>query len=197
MSMFLTIAVTTTRNIPSAKFWPPHIRAPVPNGIMCCAMLKSSLAFVDVANHRSGRKVSGEGKTDASRCIDQACVETMVPGGTAYPMRSKISSETPFFEVDEGTTRSRRLGADEYRRRPEMNGYANKTDYRRKNEPSLMKAFRYGNSCRTDSEGRVPVSGIASSTSACSFFKISARRLSSQKKYDNEVDVVSEPATLK
>ena len=60
-----------------------------------------------------------------------------------------------------------------------------------------MNAFRYGRSCRMEREGMVPVSGIASSTSACSFFIISARRLSSQKKYDNEVEVVSEPAILK
>lgn len=176
-SKFLTTAAITIRIIASAKFWPPHILVPVPNGIICWAMLKSSAAFVDVFSHRSGRNVSGEGKTVASRCIDQACVETIVPGGTAYPIRSKTSSESPFFEVDAGTTRSRRLGTDEYRR-----------------SPSLINAFRYGNSCRTEREGIVPISVMASSSSACSFFIISARRLSSQKKYDSDVDVVSEPA---
>jgi hypothetical protein len=53
-----------------------------------------------------------------------------------------------------------------------------------------MNAFRYGSSSRAEREGMVPESVIASSSSACSFFIISARRLSSQKKYDNEVDVV-------
>jgi len=66
-----------------------------------------------------------------------------------------------------------------------------------KNKPSLMKAFRYGSSCRTEKDGMISTSGIASSSSACSFFRISARRLSSQKKYESEVDVVSEPAILK
>jgi hypothetical protein len=37
---------------------------------------------------------------------------------------------------------------------------------------------------------------MASSSSAWSFFMISGRRLSSQKKYDNEVDDVSDPAIL-
>jgi hypothetical protein len=98
---------------------------------MCCDILKSSATFVGVSSHRSGRNVSGEGKTDASRCIDQACVETMVPGGTAYPMRSKISSKIPFFEVDAGTMHSRRLGAAEYRRRPSVkDGNTGKTRYR-------------------------------------------------------------------
>lgn len=35
---------------------------------------------------------------------------TIVPGGTAYPMRSKDSLVLPFLLVVEGTTRSRRLG---------------------------------------------------------------------------------------
>ena len=78
----------------------------------------------------------------------------MEPGGTAYPMRSKVSSETPFFEVDEGTTRSRGLRADEYRRRPGINGCANETAYRRKNKPSLMKAFRYGKLLRDEQRGK-------------------------------------------
>jgi hypothetical protein len=121
-SKFLTTAAMTVRIIANAKFWPPHILVPVPNGIICWDILNSSAAFVELSIHRSGRNVSGEGKTDVSRCIDQACVATMVPGGTAYPIRSKISSDSPFLEVEEGTTRSRRLGAAEYRRRPSIRG---------------------------------------------------------------------------
>jgi len=117
-SKFLTTAASATRTIARAKVWPPQTRVPVPNGIMCCAILKSSAELVDVSSHRSGRNVFRDGKTDGSRRINQAWVETIVPGGTAYPMRSKISSEAPFFEVDAGTTHSRRLGTAVYKRRP-------------------------------------------------------------------------------
>jgi hypothetical protein len=55
---------------------------------------------------------------DVSRCIDQACVATIVPGGNAYPMRSNASLAPPFLEVVGGTTRSRRDGAEPYNRRP-------------------------------------------------------------------------------
>ena len=55
---------------------------------------------------------------DGSRCIDHACVATIVPGGRAYPIRSNISSDCPFLDVEAGTTRSSKLGAAPYSRRP-------------------------------------------------------------------------------
>ena len=112
MSKFLTIAATTTLSIICAKFCPAHDLDPIPNGIMYCDILPSSSCEpgLPATSHRSGRKASGEGKTDGSRCIDQACVATTVPGGRPYPMISKDSVE-PFLELVAVTTRSRRLGA--------------------------------------------------------------------------------------
>lgn len=62
--------------------------------------------------------------------------------------------------------------------------------------PSLMNALRYGSEARTEMSGRDLASVMTSSSSACSLLAMSARRLSSQKKYAMVVDEVSAPATL-
>jgi len=124
-------------------------------------------------------------------------VPTMVPGGRAYPIMSKISSVTPLFKVEEGTTRSRRLGAAEYNRRPVQ--IAVSVEDAARNQwcvPSFKKALKYGNSPRTAMSGNTLGSGIASSSSARSFVTISGRRVSSQRKKVVEMDAVSVPAML-
>lgn len=63
-------------------------------------------------------------------------------------------------------------------------------------EPSLMTAFRYGNRDRTLRSGMALRSGMTCSISAWSFKRTSGRRLSSHKKYDRVVEVVSTPAIL-
>lgn len=59
-----------------------------------------------------------------------------------------------------------------------------------------MKAFKYGNFCKTEMSGIALVSGSEASSSACSFLTMSDRRLSSQQRYESVVEVVSEPAIL-
>lgn len=77
---FLTNAATVILSIIKAKFIPPHWRLPVPNGIRYCAIFAVAS---DPWSHRSGMKLSGEGKMAGSRCIDQPCVAITVPGGKA------------------------------------------------------------------------------------------------------------------
>ena len=104
MSKFLATAATVILNMICAKFWPPHTRDPVPNGIMLHAIVASAPS--SAPSHQSGRNASGDGKTEAQRCVP-----TMVPGGRSYPIKSKASLKLLFFDADFGTTRSRRLGA--------------------------------------------------------------------------------------
>lgn len=96
MSKFLTIVATIILNIACARFCPnkgensqmgslktemeasipPQTLEPVPNAIICWFILVSSAVLsqcgVLTSSQRSGRKVSGEGKTEVSRCADQA-----------------------------------------------------------------------------------------------------------------------------
>ena len=74
MSKFLTTAATVTLNMIIARFCPPQILEPVPNGMKCCciAMSRSALSGEEVSSQRSGRNVDGDGNMEASRCMDHA-----------------------------------------------------------------------------------------------------------------------------
>lgn len=62
--------------------------------------------------------------------------------------------------------------------------------------PSLIKALRYSRPLRILISGMALGSGMAASISFWSLRRMSWRRVSSQRKYDSEMEVVSEPATL-
>lgn len=116
ISKFFTIAKVTTLNNINARFLPPQIRVPAPNGIMYwCILVKFSCgddSGFGSGSQRWGSKLSGEGKIPGSRCKDQAWVPMTVPGGRVNPKRSYPSEPRGVdmvFVVD-GTTRSSRLG---------------------------------------------------------------------------------------
>jgi hypothetical protein len=69
---FLATVATMTLNIIIAKFCPPHTLEPTPKGMRYWCILVSCSVLSVVSSQRSGRNVEGDGKREASRCMDQA-----------------------------------------------------------------------------------------------------------------------------